>query len=123
MKPLGKLKTRAAKRHRRHLRLRKRVTGTPERPRLVVFRSLKHVYAQVIDDVSGTTLAAADDSSKGLKIEDKGKISRSTEVGKLVAKLAKEKGIERVVFDRGGLKYHGRIKAVAEGAREAGLEL
>ena len=123
MKPLGKLKTRAAKRHRRHLRLRKRVTGTQERPRLVVFRSLKHIYAQVIDDVSGTTLAAANDLSTELKADDEGKISRSTEVGKLVAKLAKEKGIERVVFDRGGLKYHGRIKAVAEGAREEGLEL
>jgi large subunit ribosomal protein L18 len=111
-------------RKRRHLRIRKRVKGTPERPRLSVFRSLRHIYAQVIDDTTGRTLASA--STLDPELRDKVKGLRKTEasrlVGQLVAQRALERGITRVVFDRGGYLYHGRVKALAEGAREAGLE-
>ena len=110
-------KTRAEKRYRRHLRVRKKVEGTTERPRLVVFRSLKHIYAQLVDDASMRTLMTISDS----KLEGK-KMDKSSEVGKQLAARAKEAGITRVVFDRAGYKYHGRIKAVADGAREGGLE-
>jgi large subunit ribosomal protein L18 len=110
-------KTRAEKRYRRHLRVRKKVEGTTERPRLVVFRSLKHIYAQLVDDASMRTLMTVSDS----KLEGK-KMDKSSEVGKQLAARAKEAGITRVVFDRAGYKYHGRIKAVADGAREGGLE-
>ena len=110
-------KTKAERRYRRHLRVRKKVEGTTERPRLVVFRSLKHIYAQLVDDASMRTLMTVSDS----KIDGK-KMDRSTEVGKLIAARAKEAGITRVVFDRAGYKYHGRVKAVADGAREGGLE-
>ncbi len=110
-------KTRAEKRFRRHLRVRKKVEGTTERPRLVVFRSLKHIYAQLVDDASMRTLMTVSDT----KLEGK-KIDKSSEVGKLLAGRAKEAGITRVVFDRAGYKYHGRVKAVADGAREGGLE-
>ena len=110
-------KTRQELRRRRHLRVRKALTGTGERPRLVVFRSLKHIYAQLVDDASMRTLMTISDS----KLEGK-KIEKSGEVGKLLAARAKEAGITRVVFDRAGYKYHGRIKAVADGAREGGLE-
>ena len=107
----------------RHIRLRNKVTGTPERPRLAVFRSLKHIYAQVIDDTNGRTLAAA---SSADAIKEAGgpitpKISASTAVGKLVAQRAMAEGITQVVFDRGGCKFHGRVKALAEATREAGL--
>ncbi len=106
----------------RKARVRSVVSGTAQRPRLSVFRSATHIYAQLIDDVNGTTLAAA--SSKDLK--DKagkaGKVDRSGEVGKLIAGKAKEKGISAVVFDRGGNRYMGRVKALADGAREAGLK-
>ena len=110
-------KTRAEKRFRRHLRVRKKVVGTAERPRLVVYRSLKHIYAQLVDDVSMRTLLTVSDA----QLEGK-KTERSGEVGKRLASRAKEAGITRVVFDRAGYKYHGRVKAVADGAREGGLE-
>ena len=115
---LGIPKTRAEKRYRRHLRVRNRVTGTAERPRLVVFRSLKHIYAQLVDDTSHRTLATVSD----LSIEQGKKGERAAEVGKLIAERAKSAGITRVVFDRAGYRYHGRIKAVADGARKGGLE-
>jgi large subunit ribosomal protein L18 len=111
-------KTREEKRVRRHLRVRKALAGTAERPRLVVFRSLKHIYAQIVDDTTGRTLLAA--SSHGVTAGKKAE--RSVDVGKAIAEKAKAAGISRVVFDRAGYKYHGRVKAVAEGAREGGLE-
>ncbi|MEM7758174.1 MAG: 50S ribosomal protein L18 [Cyanobacteria bacterium P01_A01_bin.40] len=103
---------------RRHRRVRKKVSGTPERPRLCVFRSNNHIYVQVIDDVAQNTLVAASD----FNLEHKGSTCQiSAEVGKLIAQRALEKGIAKVVFDRGGNLYHGRVKALAEAAREAGL--
>jgi large subunit ribosomal protein L18 len=111
-------KTREQKRVRRHLRVRRRIVGTAERPRLVVFRSLKHIYAQLVDDTQGRTLMTVSSSS----VTDGKKSERSTQVGKAIAEKAKAAGITRVVFDRAGYKYHGRVKAVAEGAREGGLE-
>jgi large subunit ribosomal protein L18 len=118
MKAIHKPQTRSEKRARRHLRVRKKVAGTPERPRLVVFRSLKHIYAQIVDDEARRTLLSASDLTVG---EGK-KSERSLAVGKQLAARAKEAGITRVVFDRAGYKYHGRVKAVADGAREGGLE-
>lgn len=111
-------------RKRRHRRIRKKVSGTPERPRLNVFRSLKHMYAQIIDDTRGITLAAASTLDKALRdrIGNGGNVESARLVGELVAKRALEKGITKVVFDRGGYKYHGRVKALAEAAREAGLD-
>jgi len=113
-----------ALRLRRHQRVRKKVTGTPERPRLAVYRSEHHIYAQVIDDSEGKTLAAASTLDKAIKADGKygGNVAAAKEVGKLVGERAKEKGIARVVFDRGGFAYHGRVAGLAEGAREAGLE-
>ncbi len=108
---------------RRHRRVRKKVQGTPERPRLVVFRSNKHLSAQVIDDLSGKTLASASTVEPDLRSSGGGTVSAATQVGKLLADRAKAAGIEKVVFDRGGYRYHGRVAAVAEAAREAGLEL
>ena len=107
----------------RHTRLRKKVAGTPERPRLAVFRSLRHIYAQVIDDTTGRTLVSA---SSGEAIKENGgpitpKIGLSAVVGKMVAERARAEGITQVVFDRGGCKFHGRVKALAEASREAGL--
>ena len=96
--------------------------GTPERPRLAVFRSVKHIYAQVIDDVEGHTVVAASSSEKDVGQESGGNMSGAKAIGKLVAERAKDKGIKAVVFDRGGYHYHGRVKALAEAAREAGLE-
>lgn len=110
------------KRKKRHLRLRNKVHGTPERPRLNVFRSSKHIYAQVIDDLAGNTLAAASTLDKELKLESTANKEAAKEVGKLVAKRALENGIEEVVFDRGGYIYHGKVKELAEGAREGGLK-
>lgn len=104
-----------------HRRIRKKVRGTPERPRLAVFRSLKHIYAQVIDDTRGHTLAAASSLEKDRQIPG-GNVQGAREVGRLIAERALAKGIRRVVFDRGGYRYHGRVKALAEAAREAGLE-
>ena len=115
---IGIPKNRAEKRVRRHLRVRKSVQGTPERPRLVVFRSLKHIYAQLVDDAKNHTIATVGD----LDIESMKKTERATEVGKRIAERAKAAGITQVVFDRAGYQYHGRVKAVAEGARKGGLE-
>lgn len=110
-------------RERRKLRIRKKVNGTPEQPRLSVFRSARHIYAQVIDDSTGSTLAHASTLSKELKGADEGtKTDDAKKVGKLIAKLCKEKNITRVVFDRNGYMYHGRIGALAQAAREAGLQ-
>lgn len=109
---------------RRHRRIRKKVNGTPERPRLAVFRSNNHIYAQIIDDVAQHTLAAAStlDPSLREKLSSSATCEASAAVGQLVAQRAIEKGIAKVVFDRGGNLYHGRIKALAEAAREAGLD-
>ncbi|MDQ7829472.1 MAG: 50S ribosomal protein L18 [Armatimonadota bacterium] len=111
-------------RQRRHRRVRQRVHGTPERPRLSVFRSLAHIYAQVVDDTTGRTLAAASTLDPEIRGEVRGKrkSEASRLVGLLVARRAQAKGIRRVVFDRGGYLYHGRVRALAEGAREGGLE-
>jgi len=111
-------KSRPEKRVRRHLRVRHKVKGTAERPRLVVFRSLKHITAQLVDDDAARTLATVTSTKGG---EGK-KSDKSLAVGKQIAAVAKEKGIAKVVFDRGGYQYHGRVKAVADGAREGGLE-
>ncbi len=110
-------------RKRRHLRVRKKVSGTPERPRLNVFRSAQHIYAQVIDDTTGRTLAAASDVEPALaaQAEGKTKTERAALVGAAIAERARARGIDRVVFDRGGFLYHGRVRALAEAAREAGL--
>lgn len=111
-------------RSRRHKRVRKRVYGTPERPRLNVFKSLKHIYAQIIDDSTGNILVSASSIDKELKgrLKGGGNIQAAKEVGALIGKRAIEKGIKKVVFDRGGYLYHGGVKALAETAREAGLE-
>jgi large subunit ribosomal protein L18 len=110
-------------RRRRHDRVRRRVTGTQERPRLAVFRSLKHIYAQVIDDAAGQTLAAASTLDLSLRgaLKTGGDVEAAKAVGKLIAERAREKGVEKVVFDRGGFMYHGRVQHLADAAREAGL--
>ena len=110
-----------------HIRIRKKIQGTAERPRLNVYRSVNHIYAQVIDDTKGATIVAAAsiEKSKGIKGDKRpagGNLSSAKDVGKLIAERAKQKGIEKVVFDRGGYLYHGRIKALADAAREAGLK-
>ncbi|MQA00402.1 MAG: 50S ribosomal protein L18 [Dehalococcoidia bacterium] len=112
--------TRAA-RIRRHTRVRRRVAGTPERPRLAVFRSNQHIYAQLIDDAAGRTLVHASDMEMALRASDENKTARAREVGKLVAQRAKAAGLDSVVFDRGGFRYAGRVQALADGAREEGL--
>jgi large subunit ribosomal protein L18 len=109
-------------RMRRKVSIRKRVTGTPERPRLSVFRSARHIYAQIIDDTCGCTLVCASSLDEAVAGDRKKKVERAVAVGKLVAERAKAKGIAKVVFDRNGFLYHGRVKAVSDGAREAGLE-
>ena len=110
-------------RERIHVRIRKKLRGTTERPRLTVFRSLAHIYAQVVDDVKGVTIVAASTSEKaGDKGRSGGNVAAAKEIGRVVAERAKEQGITRVVFDRGGYIYHGRVKALADAAREAGLE-
>ncbi len=114
----------AEARIRRHDRIRKKVRGTLERPRLSVHRSLNHMYAQIIDDSRGNTVVAVSTLDKDFASEKghKGNVSMAKKVGQLIAKRAIEKGLKKVVFDRGGYLYHGRVKALAEGAREAGLE-
>ncbi|PYM79803.1 MAG: 50S ribosomal protein L18 [Candidatus Rokuibacteriota bacterium] len=114
---------RRASRDVRHLRLRRRVRGSAARPRLAVFRSLNHIYAQLIDDESGRTLAAVDSRSPAFRARQKsgGNVAAAKVVGELIAQKAKERGVERVVFDRGGFQYHGRVKALAEAARAGGL--
>lgn len=118
------VKTKLDQRARRKSRIRKRVTGTQQRPRLTVFRSARHIYAQIIDDTQGHTLVSACslDQTVTAAAADTKKVDRATLVGKLVAERAKAMGIDKVVFDRNGFLYHGRVKAVSEGAREAGLQ-
>jgi large subunit ribosomal protein L18 len=115
------VKSRTEARHRRHRRVRKSVTGDLQRPRLAVFRSNRYIYGQVIDDNKGHTLAAASSQEAGLR-ERTLSVATAAEVGKLLAERAKAAGVESVVFDRGGFAYHGRIKALAEAARQAGLD-
>jgi large subunit ribosomal protein L18 len=114
--------SRGAARRKRHDRIRLRMEGTGARPRLAVFRSLHHIYAQVIDDASGKTLAAASTVEKELRGAKQTKTDGAKTVGRLLAERAKEAGVARVVFDRAGFRYHGRIKSLADAAREAGLE-
>ena len=122
MRAIHAPRQREERRYRRHLRVRKKVAGTAERPRLAVYRSLKHIYAQLVDDDRGVTLLGVSDGSEGLAIEGTGKMARARATGKLIAEKAKAAGFRKVVFDRGGYRYHGRVRAVADGAREAGLE-
>jgi large subunit ribosomal protein L18 len=117
-----KPKTERELRKRRHLRVRRKVQGTPERPRLVVFRSLKHIYAHLVDDTKGKVLMGVADGSEGVPKVDKGKVAKGFAVGQALAAKAKQAGISKVVFDRAGYAYHGRVKAVADGARKGGLE-
>lgn len=118
---MDRQKRKQVRRARRRIGIRKRVQGTPSRPRLAVFRSLNHIYAQVIDDLAGTTLCSASTRDKEASLDKTGNIDAAKAVGQLVAKRAKDKGVDAVVFDRGGLRYHGRIKALADAARESGL--
>ena len=123
-KPVGKdisTRRRVAK-ARRHFRLRKKVSGTEQRPRLVVTRSARHVFVQVVDDSKGHTVASASTLEADLRTFDGDKTAKARKVGELVAERAKKAGVKQVVFDRGGYRYHGRVKALAEGARAAGLE-
>ena len=115
-------KSRRAARHRRHARLRRKVAGTAERPRLSVFRSNRHIGAQLINDADGTTIAAASSLEASLRDGATGNAEAAARVGALIAERAKEAGVSAVVFDRGGNRYHGRIAALADAAREAGLE-
>ncbi len=117
----GKSKT--AAKGRRHARLRKRIAGTAERPRLVVTRSARHVFVQVVDDTKGRTVASASTMEAGLRTFDGDKTAKARKVGELVAERAKQAGVDAVVFDRGGNRYAGRIAAIADGAREGGLNL
>lgn len=122
MRTVRKPKTAEELRRRRHLRVRKKVRGTPERPRLVIFRSLKHIYAHLVDDTQDKVLMGVADSSDGVKAEQGGKVAKGFAVGLVLAEKAKQAGITKAVFDRAGYVYHGRVKAVAEGARKGGLE-
>jgi large subunit ribosomal protein L18 len=123
---MGKTNPAYVARKRRHSRVRKQVSGTSERPRLNVFRSLNHIYAQVIDDSNGVTLVSASTVDKNLRaaglLKGKSRVEQAGEVGKAVAERALETGVKEVVFDRGGYRYHGRVKALAEASREAGLK-
>jgi large subunit ribosomal protein L18 len=114
--------SRNAAREKRHQRIRLNLDGTTERPRLAVFRSLSHIYAQVIDDATGRTLAAASTLEKDLRSAKQTKTEEAKIVGRLVAERAKTAGVEKVVFDRAGNRYHGRVKSLADAAREAGLD-
>ncbi|MGP3562113.1 50S ribosomal protein L18 [Geobacillus sp. BK01] len=113
---------RNAVRRKRHARIRKKIVGTTERPRLSVFRSNKHIYAQIIDDTKSATIVSASTLDKEFGLDSTNNIDAAKKVGELVAQRALEKGIKQVVFDRGGYLYHGRVKALADAAREAGLE-
>lgn len=120
---MARVRTNKARRVMRHIRVRRKVKGTSERPRLAIFRSLNHIYAQVIDDTKGETLAAASSLEGELKAKSEGKAKSeiATQVGVLISERAKEKGVNTVVFDRGGYKFHGRLKSLAEAARKGGL--
>jgi len=122
VRPVRKPRTAEARRKRRHFRVRKTIRGTPERPRLVVFRSLKHIYAQLVDDERGRVLLGVADRTEGVAKTDGGKVAQGFAVGLALAERAKAQGVARVVFDRAGYAYHGRVKAVADGARKGGLE-
>ena len=117
----GKSKT--AAKGRRHARLRKRIAGTPERPRLVVTRSARHIFVQIVDDTKGHTVASASTMEADLRTFEGDKTAKARKVGELLAERAKQAGVEAVVFDRGGNRYAGRVAAIADGAREAGLSL
>lgn len=120
---MGKTNPKEIAREKRVKRIRKNIAGTPERPRLRVFKSAKHIYCQIIDDVAGNTLAAMSTMDKGMIAADiTGKAEKARQVGLKIAELAKVKGIGKVVFDRGGYLYHGRVKALSDGAREGGLD-
>jgi len=119
---MSRISSRRTSREKRHTRIRLRLSGTTARPRLAVFRSLNHIYAQVIDDTSGRTLAAASSLDAGLKAAAGTKTALAGQVGRLVAERAKAAGVGQVVFDRAGFKYHGRVRSLAEAAREAGLD-
>ena len=114
-------RTTHVQRLRRHHRVRRKVTGTPERPRLAVFRSNQHIYAQLIDDAAGRTIAAASDAEADMRSGGGSKVARAQAVGKRLAERSKQAGVESVVFDRGGFQYAGRVKALADAAREEGL--
>ena len=122
MRSVHRPKTRAERRQRRHLRVRRKINGTAERPRLVVYRSLKYTYAQLVDDDRGVTLAEASSRVKDFTHEKPGKVGAAFGVGNLLAQRAGGLGIKSAVFDRAGYPYHGRVKAVADGARDGGLE-
>jgi large subunit ribosomal protein L18 len=122
MRTIHAPKSRQQLRYRRHLRVRRKVAGTAERPRLVVYRSLKHIYAQLVNDELGVTVLGVSDVSEGIQVDGAGKVGRAKGTGKLLAEKAKAAGISKVVFDRAGYRYHGRVQAVADGAREGGLE-
>lgn len=117
---MDKSKLKVVRRNRRKRGLRKRIIGTPEQPRLTVYRSLKHIYAQVIDDLSGKTIAAA--NTVQIKTENGGNVASAKQVGQKLAESAKQAGVSRVAFDRNGFRYHGRVKALADAAREGGLQ-
>ncbi len=119
---MDRAKNKVVRRTRRHIGIRKRTIGMPDRPRLSVYKSLQHIYAQVIDDLAGRTLAAASTSDKELKLEKTGNSAAAAAVGALVAKRALAKGVKAVAFDRGGFKFHGRVKALADAARKEGLQ-
>ena len=122
MRTIHAPKSRQQLRYRRHLRVRRKVSGTAARPRLVVYRSLKHIYAQLVNDELGVTLLGVSDASEGVQVDGAGKVGRAKGTGKLLADKATAAGIKQVVFDRAGYRYHGRVQAVADGAREGGLE-
>jgi large subunit ribosomal protein L18 len=115
--------TKSEHRTRRHRRVRKKIMGTAERPRLAVFRSNKHIYVQAIDDIAGRTVASASTMDASLRSGKGATVEAAKQVGKMIGERAKAAGVTSVVFDRGGFKYHGRVAAIADGAREAGLEL
>ena len=119
---MDKQKHKAVRRTRRRIGIRKRVSGTPDMPRLTVYRSLNHIYAQVIDDMQGVTLAAASSRDGDLKLGTTGNASAAEAVGTKLAEKAKAAGVGKVVFDRGGFKFHGRVKALADATRKGGLE-
>ncbi len=121
--PKKRVPGKAAARSRRHIRVRKKVSGSAARPRLVVTRSTRHVFVQVVDDYAGHTLASASTMEADLRGSESDKTAKAREVGRLVATRAKDAGVESVVFDRGGNRYHGRIAALADAAREGGLQL
>ena len=119
---MNKNTAKQARRTKRRIGIRKRINGTNERPRLSIYKSLNHIYAQVIDDLEGKTLAAASTNDKGVTLEKTGNSAAAATIGEAIAKKAKAAGVTKVVFDRGGFKYHGRVKALGDAARKGGLE-